>query len=509
MATINKPIAGVTMPSFQFFHGLGDCANAAHLFALYRKLGHDLAIHCTPDKAVLFKAAGCEVVTSSSRVHPWSHPPGAGHPGMSDHYTGNKTAWNVSRDGLPNIGSYADRWGDLCAVKLDLEVFTGDAVRLRVAQFISTLPRPIICLHTKGNTSQGNKNYPDELTMDLYRQLLDRMDGSLLLLDWDNRVPRLPHGRVRHLADDWRTLDLLELYEVLQQSDLLLGVDSGVLHFSRFTNTPAVGIWTHHYPAFFALPRRNTVHVVSRKHEVWNRRRRFAYNLVESPGAIPQPSVVADTAAVVLGKRKWLADPGPDTVLHKLFERSRSVDQGHHPYCDRNKTMGAFLDLLKCKTNPLVVETGCVRSEDDWGAGWSSPLIGYFLKYHGGELHSIDCDQGNVGFARTWTTGLPVTVHHSDSRTWLQSYSGRPIDGLYLDSADVGTTGYQEICLEEVKTAVPKLASYAPVLIDDSPWTAGAFKGKGGLAIPWLLKQGYKVKQAGYQVLLRKEVPAL
>jgi FkbM family methyltransferase len=503
LATKDKSLQGITMPNFQFFHGLGDCANAAHLFALYKKMGHELKVQCSPDKTPIFEAAGQQVVGSAPHSHPWDHAPAPGHPTMTDHYSGNKTAFNISRGGLPNIGSYADRWDDLCAVKLDLERFVTPEVREKVSAYLGALPRPVVLIHSKGNTGAADKNYPDDLTLDLYRQLLDRTDGSLLLCDWDNRVPRLAHGRVRHLADDWQTLDVLELYETIRQADLLLGVDSGVLHFSRFTDTPAVGIWTRHYPSHYALPKKEHVHVVSRKYAAWNRRRRPAFNLIESAGDIPTPEVIAETAAFILGPRRYLADPGPDAVLAMLLKNARAVNQGHHPYCDRHRTFDVFLSALKRKANPVVVETGCIRSEEDWGAGFSSYVFGLFLKHHGGELHSVDLDANNVSFARTWTTGLPVTVHQSDSRPWLGNYQGT-IDALYLDSADVDTPQYQEICLEEARLALPKLAPDAPILIDDSPWKAGKFGGKGGLAVPWLLDQGFKVRLAGYQVLLTR-----
>jgi hypothetical protein len=107
------------MISFRFYHGLGDCANAAHLFALYTRLGYQIQVECAPDKSCLFETAGCKVVTKARETHHFDHAPAAGPPEHSDHWSGNKTAWNISRAPLPDIGGYWERWNDLCSVKLD------------------------------------------------------------------------------------------------------------------------------------------------------------------------------------------------------------------------------------------------------------------------------------------------------------------------------------------------------------------------------------------------------
>jgi hypothetical protein len=489
---------------FSFFHGLGDCANAAHLFALYTRLGHLLAVDCTADKAPMFKAAGCQVQRRAKRGHPWEHPPGAGVPQHHDHWSANKTAWNTSRGGLPDIGTFADRWDDLCAVKLDLEAFVTDDVRQHVGNYIDSLPRPVVLLHTKGNTSPDKKNYPDDLHHDLYREMLERVGGCVLVLDWDSRVPWFHHWGCRHVKADWHTPNTLELYELIKRADCLVGIDSGVLHFGRFTDTPSVGLWTHHYPSHFALPRLNSVHVLSDRWPDWTRRRRLAFNLIEAPGDIPAPWEVAEAVARMIRPRKYLSSAGPDVLLQHLVEKLRQSN-GNHAHLDRHKTMGAFLEIVKEKEKPVVVETGCIRAEDDWTAGFSSYIFGWFVKHHGGSLHSVDLDGNNVKFARTWTAGLPVTVHESDSRPWLRKYEGK-IDALYLDSADTGTPRYQEICLEEAQAALPKLSPGCPILIDDTPYLgAGRFGGKGGLAVPTLLEMGFKVQRAGYQVLLTRE----
>jgi hypothetical protein len=51
---------------------------------------------------------------------------------------------------------------------------------------------------------------------------------------------------------------------------------------------------------------------------------------------------------------------------------------------------------------------------------------------------------------------------------------------------------------------MPKLHDRSLMLIDDTPWTAGQWTGKGAKAVPWLLERGWTIIYAGYQVLLAK-----
>lgn len=286
----------IRLPRIQFHHGLADSANAAHLFALYKSLGYDLLIDCSSDKALLFQAAGCEVLAGAQHSHPWDHPPIPIRPIFDESIRGNRIAWNVSRGGLPDIGTGAERWAELVAVRLDLERFVSDGIRQKIGDFIATLTRPVILVHTKANTSPQSKNYPDDMTVELYQKLLDRTGGSLILLDWDNRAPRLRHARVRHLQDDWEALDLTALYQTIKRADLLIGVNSGPLHFVRFTETPAVGIWTYHHPCEFALPRLNTTHVVGSQARR-SQAHRHMHSLIDCAEVLPAPAVI--TAAAV------------------------------------------------------------------------------------------------------------------------------------------------------------------------------------------------------------------
>jgi ADP-heptose:LPS heptosyltransferase len=495
------------MLSFRFQHGLGDCANAAHLFHLYIKKGYEIAVACAPDKAPIFHAAGCAVIQHAPWRHGWDHPPAPSPPGHNDSWSGNKTAFNISRAPLPDIGNCAECWQDLVGIKLDLDQQLTPQIETEVELYVRQLTRPLILFAPQGNTGTENKNLSHDVQAEVLRGLLDLTDGCVIVLDWDQRVYKLNNWRIRHLGDDWRGLSVLELYCLIKRADLVLSVDSGVLHFTRFTSTPAIGMWTGHYPSHFALPRQQTLHLVPKTRNELTRYRRIAYNVVECPGERVSGRFIAEQAANMLGPRKYLTSPAPDCVLRQLVAYCRQFDSPLTSFIDRHKTFDAFLAEAKRKHRPLIAETGCIRAVEDFSAGYSTYLVGFFLHNHGGKLISIDYDSTHVAFCKAWTGcyGQTVEIFQEHSHQWLKNYSGPAIDLLYLDSADVGTTGYQECARMEAELALPHLASDGVIMFDDTCWKAGAFRGKGATAVPWLLQRGWKIRTAGYQVLLARD----
>lgn len=475
------------MISFKFHHGLGDVANFAHMLPLYTKRGYTIGVDCTPDKAPIFEAAGARIVKSGLN-HVWGHPPAPGQPTVLDHWSGNKSAYNISRSPLPNIGSYVERWEEYCSVKLNLDAYVTPEIAAKIGSYIDQLPRPLILIHPQGNTGATKKNLPHDTQKELIHYLLDKTDATILLLDWNNRVAKVNNWRVRHLTDDWQALNTIELCQLIKLADLLIGVDSGVYHFARFTDTPVLGCWQEHYPAFFALPRSQTVNLC-RQHNLTPYRR------------LPYQIVDCDMSGAGIGyyAAEMLCSVPGAVFRQALLDKALTFTSPHTSICDRNKTFAAALERLP-KTAALVIETGCMRAVEDWSAGMSSYLLGVFLAHQGGKLWSIDLDPRNVAFAQQWCQGLPVEVIRSNSLDWLPT---APLCHLfYADSADVGTPDYQEICLEECKLMEGRTRL---ILIDDSVWSKGAFQGKGAKAIPYLLGKGWRIVTAGYQVLLERD----
>lgn len=192
-------------------------------------------------------------------------------------------------------------------------------------------------------------------------------------------------------------------------------------------------------------------------------------------------------------------DPPHEERLAGLLARVDGAE-----WSGRHRIFGEALARLAGRPNPLVVETGCQRQEDDVGAGMSTTIFGLWAQANGGRVVSIDNDRAHAELARRVTEGLPVRVEVNDSRVALGSWEGPKIDLLYLDSLDTYHPGHAEHCLAEVRAAMPELRPDALVLIDDTYNDAGTWTGKGALAVPWLLSQGWRLVSVGYQALLQR-----
>jgi hypothetical protein len=223
-------------------HGLGDCVYFAHQLPLYKRRGHDIRVVCNPDKRCLFPP---ECVLKDRLEAPkvtWDHAKHLATIDDGNHWMANKAMFNFSVKPMPNIGPpSAGLWKEFAAERVDISAQIPVQSTDMVRHYFAGLERPITLLHTKGNSFQKAKSVPDDLAVEIYRSILDEIGGTLILLDWDNRVPRIAHGRIKHLTDDWKRLGVEELLAAIQQADLVVGIDSGPLHLCRYTNTPAIG----------------------------------------------------------------------------------------------------------------------------------------------------------------------------------------------------------------------------------------------------------------------------
>lgn len=500
--------------SVSFYHGLGDCAYFAHLIPLYRKRGIDIAVECTPDKALMFEAAGARVLSKGQarEVHHWGYPSGSTHSGQGRFWQGSKMGHNISQAPLPDIGSREELWEEFVSTKVAIEPHISQNVRDSVRNAFGGLQRPITLLHQKGNTAQARKSLPDHVTERYYESFLDHCDGTLVLLDWDQRVPRIASHRVRHL-DDLGGASPEAMFAMMLEADLMIGVDSGPLHAARFTETPTLGLWMPgHYPTTYTLPRKHQANVVLAGHTgEWNRFKRIPWNIVEHAGNEFQAKRLAQFTRQMMAKPVYIPeDCGADIQMRQFLNEFCRCNgtSSLASYWDRNRSFGVLFREMRARFDqPTVVETGTIRSQEDWGgAGFFTYLAGAYLRRRGGRLVSVDLSPEHCQFARTWTEvfGETVSVHQQDSVAFLKQFAG-PIDVLYLDSLDTTEPNHAEHALKESKVAEHKLHAKSLIVFDDTPWNAGAFVGKGATAVPYLLERGWKVLYAGYQVVLSRE----
>lgn len=497
-----------------FDHGLGDCAQFATLLQLYKRRGWDVAVHHEDNKEPLWRAAGLPSIPLDDTVpqHDWFYPADFNRPGTSLDGAGSKLFGNLNRTPLPSLGEPSALWEELCDIEVDGGSLATPELWAETDRFLANLPRPIVLVHTRGSNFAEEKSLSDDTTRQLYRHLLNGMEGSLVLLDWDDRVPRLPSARVRHLKDDWGHISLDRLYCLMERCHLLIGIDSGPFHFAKFSKIPALGVFHHFYPSCVCLPRTQSVHMTRScpGYRAANIPRRKRWNIVEYTDDMPTAGEIASHALRMLKGPRYLRDP------HRIG-RDVQLQQWIHDWCqgatntswlaDRSHTFDFILRETSHRfPAPTIVETGCIRGAEDWGGGgYSTYLFGAYLDgLNAGQLISIDITSRNCDFAREATQAWKsrVRIEQSDSVGWLRN-NQPPVDVLYLDSMDVDIPGHDVHGLAEIQAALPSLRDSSLVAFDDTVWNNG-WRGKGTLAIPFLLDRGWKVLSAGYQVVLSR-----
>jgi hypothetical protein len=165
------------------------------------------------------------------------------------------------------------------------------------------------------------------------------------------------------------------------------------------------------------------------------------------------------------------------------------------PLRKRYSTFRTALTLLSQMPNHEIVETGCTRFKDDWGAGNSTYIFGKFVVKEGGFLTTIDISQENIEACKEVTKEFAPYIGYinMDSHIALRSLV-LPIDLLYLDSLDAPETGdateAQKHNLQEFKIAEPMLHEGSIILIDDNDMENG---GKSKLTKEYLVQKGYKL----------------
>jgi len=193
-----------------------------------------------------------------------------------------------------------------------------------------------------------------------------------------------------------------------------------------------------------------------------------------------------------------------------------------HDQRGRWPTMKMALNLFLQNGGGTIVETGCQRELDDWGAGASTSIFAKVLEhYKSGHLYSIDNNSEHICRAATFIQEYAdyVDLILDDSINGLNTLN-KSIELLYLDSFDYPIEelakpygGFdhwneallalermteqevlnqfgndllpsQEHCLKELLAAEPHLHSGSVLLIDDNTLPGG---GKGRLTREYLL----------------------
>lgn len=220
-----------------------------------------------------------------------------------------------------------------------------------------------------------------------------------------------------------------------------------------------------------------------------------------------------------------------NSEVYKWLYKNRENSASRYP------TFSTALKLLNKRGGKTIVETGCVRLQDDWGGGMSTVIFGRYCHEFGGQLTTIDNSQKAMIIAKALTEEWADSINYviDDSLNALQDFEGQ-IDLLYLDSLDypidwilerfgrkdwghaIGEAlklpdsevekeyGHliapcQEHQLYEITEAYDKLAPDALILLDDVGFP---LEGKTRLSKKFLLENGWKTILQEQQVLLSR-----
>lgn len=262
-----------------FRHGMGDCANLAMLAALYRRHGFDIRVCGEDNKRFIWQAAGLDsnVRHEDATDHAWPHPAVFWNLRDADHEA-NKTAGNINADPLPTINSSrSELWRELCGIDLDATPHIGDQIHAEADRFLESLPDgPIVALHACGTNSQEAKRIDAQTQIDLQRMLVEA-GCNVIVLDYDSRAVQVGHERIRGIKPGWGHISIDRLAALLSRCGLLIGVDSGPLHFARaFCRVPLLGVYFDRgclLPHRVAIPSpRLTSLVPSALRDIWRER---------------------------------------------------------------------------------------------------------------------------------------------------------------------------------------------------------------------------------------------
>jgi hypothetical protein len=170
---------------------------------------------------------------------------------------------------------------------------------------------------------------------------------------------------------------------------------------------------------------------------------------------------------------------------------------------NRSDGFQKIFEYLADKKNPIIVETGTYREENNYeGDGCSTLLFDSFVNYHGGSVLSVDIDPEACKLVIENTCFTEVI--ESDSVEFLGSLEGK-VDLLYLDSYNIANWNDDWAPaahhLKELFAAKNCIKDGTLIVVDDN-FTASDGKrvGKGRLIYELMESLDIKPYFDGYQV---------
>ena len=159
-----------------------------------------------------------------------------------------------------------------------------------------------------------------------------------------------------------------------------------------------------------------------------------------------------------------------------------------------------LLEEKKVK-NYMILETGTLRTINEWSDGQSTRLFDMFVNFHQGNVYSVDISEDAVETAQS-VVSPRVFFRCGDSVQFLhERSSNEKFDLIYLDSFDVDFDKPHESSLNhifELCSVIHKNTKPGTIIaIDDNK----EGKGKGQYIAQYFDKIGIKKVYDGYQLI--------
>jgi hypothetical protein len=160
------------------------------------------------------------------------------------------------------------------------------------------------------------------------------------------------------------------------------------------------------------------------------------------------------------------------------------------------RQMVEFLNGIK---NPIIVETGCARVENNFeGDGMSTLIFDAYVETSGGNLYSVDISEDSVGFAKSKIISEKTQIACEDSVGFLNKFD-QSIDLLYLDSYDLDPSDPHPSSMHhiyELLAVSKRLKNGTMIVVDDN---LNDEIGKGKYIADYFVKIGVPMIYLGYQ----------
>lgn len=285
-------------------HGLGDVAHFVHAVQLYRSRGYEVQVQVEDNKRFLWEVAGVTIVPGEDFPgHSYHYPWGFEDLNVDDHAT-NKVSFGLHHEIMPPLEKFGltheAAWDELCKVRLSAHDHIPQHARDEVTKFLEGMPRPIICLHSRGTNWHERKSLPTEVAFDLILRLLDQTPGSVIVLDYDRRAPMVGDARCKGIKPSWGHIGVDKLCALLESSDLLIGIDSGPFHAASFTQVKCLGVFRSLHPNRVCLPNPNATYLASGAHLSQWQRRNDRWNIATYDGEEPTADDIVHEAIKIL-----------------------------------------------------------------------------------------------------------------------------------------------------------------------------------------------------------------